>query len=172
MVFQEREVECDDLVSDQFVNPGVAVNQHPRRHIIEAVHQTAELGWSHPLCQRGGAANVHKQQRQFNLGPATINSGNRLTIVAEPRVLPRPLPSQDGRNRTPEAMERRVAELTAGFAGKQLEPKSQMAQPRALPRQLRPPHLLRVWMCFHGNIRVDSMENVRVLGTLSGMGKV
>src|SRR2546422_3358394 len=51
-------------------------------------------------------------------------------------------------------MEWRVAQLTAGFAGKQLEPASKMAQPRALSRQLCPPHLLCAWMLLHGNIWV------------------
>src|SRR2546427_5301520 len=88
VVFQEREIEGDHLVSHQLVNPGIAVNQHARRNVIEAVHQTAELRGRHPFGQSGGASYVRKEQGEFNLSPATIDSGNRLTIVAKSWVLP------------------------------------------------------------------------------------
>ena len=84
----EGEEQPDDLVPDELLDDGVAVDQDPARDAVEAVHQARELEHRHLPRQLARASNV-REQPGLDLGAPELSPapevGQAWEVVRSPR---------------------------------------------------------------------------------------
>lgn len=85
---EDRKVQTDHLVTDQFVDDGIGPDEDLGRRLVEPVHQLTEARRGHPLRHLGRPANIDEEHGDFKLGTTRVPFGERHSKTAEARILP------------------------------------------------------------------------------------
>ena len=79
--------QCRDFIAHQFVNERIRLHKDIDRRFVESIHQMAEYGVVHGLCDGGRAAHIHEQHGQLDFRAAGELGCEKMTGGAISRIL-------------------------------------------------------------------------------------
>src|SRR5262249_55990661 len=93
MIFagQTRNVQPYHLIANQLIDHRIGSDEYLVGDSVKSIQELAELRGTHLLSQRGRAAHISKQHRQFDLGPTGVLECKLLTVITYVWILVRSL---------------------------------------------------------------------------------